>query len=77
MRKVAELGGYALEIWIGREVPCPVGILDLFIILAIFIVGPKVVLHYIILDVVFKSVSLDSLHVVLDGAPSELIVASF
>ena len=53
MRKVAELGGYALEIWIGREVPCPVGILDLFIIPAILIIGPKVVLHYIILDVVF------------------------
>ena len=53
MRKVAELGSYALEIWIGREVPCPVGILDLLVIPAILIIGPKVVLHYIILDVVF------------------------
>ena len=53
MRKVAELGSYTFEIWIGCKVACPVGILDLHLILAIFIVCPKVVLHYIILDVVF------------------------
>ena len=75
--KVAELGYYALEIRIGCEVACPIGVLYFLSLVCILVIFPKVIFHYIIFYVVFESVSFDTFHVVLDRTKFELILVRF